>query len=1080
MCGITGCILKSGSAAPKLHQALKRLEYRGYDSAGIATIHEEKIHIKKDAGKIDEIHKQLNLTDLPGTIGIAHCLHPDTYILLSNGEIRKIKDLPEKVNLISYDFKNKKFVVSRGRVFKHKASKLLKIRTVSAEIECTELHKFFVYSDVEGKIVEKTAGELKKGDLIILPQQIKITGEPLKLSDIPVRKYYKPTEEGWKLLDKLINKNKSKISRGIRYHIKKRDRNVNAKVLEILNINPKEKYFKPINSATNFIKFPSKTNPKLMRLLGYFFGDGSIGKRTVKFKDKRIEILKEYNKIINELFNLKGKIKKDKKSNCYILKIYSSYLVKWINKNFPEIANKKLPSSLGKLTDDEIYAFIGGLYDAEGFIGKKSKTLSIGISDSEALKQIQFHLLRAGILASISYGKIDKTHKNIPVRIQIANKEYFNKFINIIGKYITNIKLNEIKETYNKLKGLSFNHIKIPIKKEILYKKFKDRKLKGKGYITQYTVRKIKNKELKKYLEKYLNTPIIYQKIIQIEENNYSGEVYDIEVEKYGNFIANMIIQHNSRWATHGAPTKINAHPHTDCNNTVSVVHNGVIENFLELKKELLDKGHKYISRTDTEVIPHLIEDELKNGLSLYEAVLNTVKRLRGSYAIAVISTKEPDKIIVARNESPLIIGVGEDGMYCASDIPAILPYTNRIIPLRNGEIAILTKDGYEIRRIRDNTVVIREPQVIDWTIEMAEKQGYPHFMLKEIHEQPQSLRNALRLQEQYLNLITTFLDRGENVFMVACGTSYHACLAASYMFSKLAKLPTYPVIASEFIERYGDAVGIDTVILAVSQSGETYDVLNAVDYARMRAATIIGITNTVGSTLTRISRAYIVQQSGPEIGVAATKTFTAQLIVLAQLALRLAKVRGKVSQDEIDELNEKLHQIPDIIQEILDKREEQVKQLAKKLANEKLIIFLGRGISTATALEGRLKLLEITYIPALAYSAGESKHGPIAVIEEGVPVIFIAPNDETRKEIIGNIMEMKARGAKIISICEEGDEKIKELSDEAIEMPKGIPGILSPIVYIIPLQLLAYYIAVEKGLDPDRPRNLAKSVTVP
>jgi len=536
----------------------------------------------------------------------------------------------------------------------------------------------------------------------------------------------------------------------------------------------------------------------------------------------------------------------------------------------------------------------------------------------------------------------------------------------------------------------------------------------------------------------------------------------------------------HTRWATHGAPDKINAHPHNDCNNIVSVVHNGVIENFLELKKELLDKGHRYISRTDTEVIPHLIEEELKSGITIYEAVLNAVRKLRGSYAIAVISTKEPDRIIVARNESPLIIGIGEDGMYCASDIPAILPYTNKIISLRNGEIAILTKDSYEIRKVSDGSVVTRHPQKINWTMEMAEKRGYPHFMLKEIHEQPESIRNALRLQEQYLDLVSTFLDRGRDVFLVAAGTSYHACLAASYMFSKLAKLTTYPVIASEFIERYGEAVGVDSVVLAVSQSGETYDTLKAVDYARMKAATIIGITNTVGSTLTRVSRAYIVQQSGPEIGVAATKTFTAQLIVLAQLALRLARIRGKISQDEIDELKEKMMQITDILKDTINKCESKIKELAKKYANEKCFVFLGRGISTATALEGRLKLLEISYIPSLAYPAGESKHGPIAVIEEGTPVIFIVPNDETRRDMIGSIMEMKARGAKIISICEEGDREVIEMSDDVIELPKGIPAVLSPIQYIIPLQLLAYYISVEKGLDPDKPRNLAKSVTVP
>jgi len=536
----------------------------------------------------------------------------------------------------------------------------------------------------------------------------------------------------------------------------------------------------------------------------------------------------------------------------------------------------------------------------------------------------------------------------------------------------------------------------------------------------------------------------------------------------------------HTRWATHGAPTMVNAHPHIDCDGVVAVVHNGVIENFQELRKELEERGHRFVSKTDTEVIPHLIEEELKGGAQPREALLRAARKLKGSYAIAVLFASDPEHIYCARNESPLIIGLSESGAYCASDIPAMLPYTKMVTWLRNGEAAILSAGGYEILRVEDGSRVERPLTEVTWSLEMAERQGYPHFMLKEIYEQPQSLRNALRLQKTYLDLLAAFMDRGREVFLVAAGTSYHACLAASYMFSKLARLTAYPAIASEFIERYGSSVGIDSVILAVSQSGETYDTLKAVDYARMKAATILGVTNTVGSTLTRVSRAYIVQQSGPEIGVAATKTFTAQLLVLAQLALRLARMRGKISQDEIDGFQEKLLAIPSIVEEVLDRSAAKVEGLAERYKDEGLFLFLGRGISSATALEGRLKLLEITYIPSLAYPAGESKHGPISIVEEGVPCIFLCPRGETRKEIIGSIMEMKARGARIIALCEEGDEEVMELSDDYIEMPRGIPELLSPIPYVIPLQLLAYHIAVKRGLDPDKPRNLAKSVTVP
>jgi glucosamine--fructose-6-phosphate aminotransferase (isomerizing) len=537
----------------------------------------------------------------------------------------------------------------------------------------------------------------------------------------------------------------------------------------------------------------------------------------------------------------------------------------------------------------------------------------------------------------------------------------------------------------------------------------------------------------------------------------------------------------HTRWATHGAPLQVNAHPHADCSGRIAVVHNGIIENFADLKTELENHGHVFKSRTDTEVIPHLIEENLKNkpDIGLENAVLEAVKRLEGSYAIAVVSTTEPDKIVCARNESPLVVGVNQDAVYFGSDIPAFLPLTNKAIIVDDGELVTLSTKGVEIKKITDSKIVTREPKIIDWTPEMAVKQGYPHFMIKEIHEQAECLRNTLRAQEHYADLMATFLDRAREVYLVACGTSYHACWAASYMLSKLAFLPTYPVIASEFIEQHGKSVNIDSTILAISQSGETADTLAAVNAARQRAATILGLTNTIGSTLTRVARVYIGQQSGPEIGVAATKTFTSQLSVMAQLALRLAKKRGKVSQDEMDYLAERLCKLPDTVQTIIDTQEENAKKIAKKYKDKKDFFFLGRGISTATAFEGRLKLMEIAYAPAIAFPAGESKHGPISLIEPGFPVIFVAPKDETHKTLIGNIMEMKARGASIIAVVEEGDEEIKNLVDDYMEVPKGVPEVLSPIAFIIPLQLLAYYMAVERGYSPDMPRNLAKSVTV-
>jgi glucosamine--fructose-6-phosphate aminotransferase (isomerizing) len=535
----------------------------------------------------------------------------------------------------------------------------------------------------------------------------------------------------------------------------------------------------------------------------------------------------------------------------------------------------------------------------------------------------------------------------------------------------------------------------------------------------------------------------------------------------------------HTRWATHGAPTQSNAHPHIDCDGTVAVAHNGIIENFSALRAELEDRGHVFRSKTDTEVIPHLIEEFMKSGLSFADAVHESVKRLDGSYAIAAICTREPDRIVCARKESPLVIGVGDNAIYCASDIPAFLPWTNRVVTLQDGEIAVLSEAGFEIKNIADGSAAERAPEVVDWTVEMAEKRGYPHFMLKEIHEQPEALRNTLRVQELYLDLMTTFIDRAREVYLVACGTSYHACVAAAHMFSKLAFRSAQPVIASEFVQQCGDSIGIDSTVWAVSQSGETADVLAAVMHASKRAATVLGLTNVIGSTLTRVSRAYICQQSGPEIGVAATKTYTSQLLAMAEIAIRLAEKRGKLAIQEVKNLRKKLREIPDVVQQVIDRQEDKIKNLARKYRDKNCFFFLGRGMSTSTAAEGRLKLLEVAYVHATAYPAGESKHGPISLIEKGFPVVFVCPNDSTRKEIVGNIMEVKARGATIIAVIEEGDEEIKKLADDYVEVPRGVPEVLTPIPFVVPLQLFAYYMAVERGYDPDMPRNLAKSVTV-
>jgi glucosamine--fructose-6-phosphate aminotransferase (isomerizing) len=534
----------------------------------------------------------------------------------------------------------------------------------------------------------------------------------------------------------------------------------------------------------------------------------------------------------------------------------------------------------------------------------------------------------------------------------------------------------------------------------------------------------------------------------------------------------------HTRWATHGAPTMLNAHPHTDCMGSIAIVHNGIIENFLALKKELQELNHAFTSRTDSEVIAHLVEEFLKRGERLEEAFRRALLRLEGSYAVALISARHPNLLLAARMESPLIVGVGGGFNMVASDITALLEMTRQMIFLSDGDMVALTANGYKIVRIEDGTTAERAVKTVDMTVEMAEKQGHPHFMLKEIFEQPETIRNALRLQIEYVDLVAELLDRGRSVFLVGAGTSYNACVAGSYLFSALARLPTFPVVASEFVPNYGSTIGVDSVILAVSQSGETADVLKALEFARMRACTILGVTNTVGSTLTRISRAYVLQNAGPEIGVGATKTFTSQIMVLAQIALRLARLRGKMAQYEMDEFKSVMASTPGIVEEVLLEAGHQAKQLAERLAGSRVVLFLGRGISTSTALEGRLKLMELSYIPCMTYPAGESKHGPISVIERGVPTIFIVPPDEQRKLNLSSISEMKSRGAYVVVLGDRSDEELRQLADFYIGLPRTHP-LLTPITYVIPLQLLAYYTALARVLDPDRPRNLAKSVTV-
>ncbi|MFX1509728.1 MAG: glutamine--fructose-6-phosphate transaminase (isomerizing) [Promethearchaeota archaeon] len=560
------------------------------------------------------------------------------------------------------------------------------------------------------------------------------------------------------------------------------------------------------------------------------------------------------------------------------------------------------------------------------------------------------------------------------------------------------------------------------------------------------------------------------------------GKIDDIHRRlNFDNLPGSIGIGH-TRWATHGPPSKVNAHPHVDCNNQIAVVHNGIIDNYQELREGLISNGHHFRSQTDTEVIPHLIEDALSETKNLGKAVAQIIPKLEGSYAIVVL-TSNGKELICGRNESPLVVGLGSQGVYCASDVPAFLPMTQKTIVLEENEFAHLTSKGVMVSRLDESGALaqlpLRQPIIVDWTIDMAQKGGYPHFMLKEIHEQPRALSDTLRIRQVDLEAFAEILNNHRNIITLAAGTSFHATLAAKYMFSQIANRLVHGIIASEGSDTVANSLGDETAVLAVTQSGETIDTIHAVKHLKKHGAKILAITNTVGSSITRLSDSVLYTQAGPEIGVAATKTFATQLATLALLSTSLGVMTGAQTKKESKELQGALNQFPNLIQSVIRNQESMIKETAQEYITKSNFFFLGRGINTPTAMEGALKIKEIAYVHAEGYPAGESKHGPIALVESGFPVVFVAPNDTTRRHLEGNIMEMKARGAQIITLCSEDDQELITLSDHAITLPMLPSFFFSPISYVVPLQLLAYYAAILRGHNPDQPRNLAKAVTV-
>ncbi|MGE0787725.1 MAG: glutamine--fructose-6-phosphate transaminase (isomerizing) [Sandaracinaceae bacterium] len=539
----------------------------------------------------------------------------------------------------------------------------------------------------------------------------------------------------------------------------------------------------------------------------------------------------------------------------------------------------------------------------------------------------------------------------------------------------------------------------------------------------------------------------------------------------------------HTRWATHGRPSEVNAHPHLI--GDVAVVHNGIIENHLALRSQLLERGAKIVSDTDTEIVAHLIDQEVRGGATLEVAVRAALSQVRGAYALAVLNAREPDRLVVAKNASPLVLGLGDGATLCGSDIPALLPYTRDMIFLEDGEMAVLEKAGPRITTI-DGRPVERAPRRIDWSPVMAEKAGYKHFMLKEIFEQPRSMEDTLRgrldrelgdINGHEIGLSDDDARAVERVYLLACGTSYHAALTGRYFIERLTGVPAVVEIASEFRGR-DPVVGEGDLIVAVSQSGETLDTLVAANEAKGRGAKVLAIANVIGSAIPRAADAAFYTHAGPEIGVASTKCFSTQLANLLMFAIWLGRRRGTIDAETSRALVEDMARLPHLMRDVLLGTRQLVLNLAKRYADARDVLFLGRGVSFPIALEGALKLKEISYVHAEGYAAGEMKHGPIALIDNTVPVLVICPKDTWYERTLSNLQEAKAREARLIAIATEGDEVARDVADDLVEIPE-VREELSPFLTVLPLQLYAYYVADLKGTDVDQPRNLAKTVTV-
>lgn len=1058
MCGIVGYVGKKRALSIVLG-GLQRLEYRGYDSVGVLIYNQAKkeVYLQKQPGRINDLMKVIDHSQA-GTLGIGHCLHPKTVVQLSNGRILFIKDIKKGQSVINLN--SKKLYLSRGDVktFHHPSPLYLyRVRTAISDFAATENHKTLVYS--KGIVKEKTLSELTNKDLLPFPKKINVSQrKKFVFEGIFVKRYYRLDHKGHLFILPLLKKHTREkftstleISKSYIDHFVRNDRNFREdKIISLLRfLNQDEKtflgrYCQPVNTIHGkHINLPMLSSPTLMQILGYFIGDGYVGERSLRFKDMDEHLLKVYKRLIFREFNVRGKIGSMSDTVAKLLEINSFYLCRWLKKNVKNNLYHFI-SEIGSLPRSELSSFIKGLFDAEAGVGTKSRQLYIATNNEFLMRSLQLWLLQFGIISSLRVEKINKKQKrkNSAFKLSISNRDSLLKFKKLIG----------------------FGGQR---KKRTLAK----------------MIRTVGNKHFSYHVLKD-NNKIILVRVKGVQKlKSDSKTVYDLEVDNGENFLANGIFTHNSRWATHGKVSKKNSHPHWDCKKKIFVVHNGIIENFQILKETLIKKGHKFVSQTDTEVVPHLIEELISEGLPYEKAVVKTLKTIKGSFALLIFNTDFPDLIVGARLSSPLALGVGKDEFIFASDSTPIAFLTKKIVYLEDGQAAFVRQGGYKIKSFLGQEVEVKKG-IIDFSLEKTSKGNFSDFMLKEIFEGPQAIRNTLRgrLLPETGEVKLGGLESNDgkwktrsNILITGCGTAFFAAKIGEYMFEEYAKIPAKADLASELRYRQ-PKIDKKTILTAISQSGETADTLAVIKEMKSKGVITLGIVNTVGSSIARLVTAGIYSHVGPEIAVASTKAFLGQVADLALLMIFLARP-GQMKTETAKKLLRELVRIPNKIERILEKAS-LVEKLAVKYQHCRDFLFLGRKYSFPVALEGALKLKEIAYVHAEGLAAGETKHGPIAIIDKDVVTVAVCPKDSVYDKTVSNLQEIKARNGRIIAVASKKDKHLEKLADDVIYVPETLE-LFYPLLTIVPLHLFAYYFAKKLGRDIDRPRNLAKSVTV-